>query len=61
MSKAPAPSLSLPPLRRVFDPARYHQQYFACAYRQLLPCPRRPSPAQAAMVPVGAAARPAAS
>jgi hypothetical protein len=41
MPQARVPATSLPPPRRLFEPARYSQQYFACAYLQLVPSPRR--------------------
>jgi hypothetical protein len=44
MPKAPATTTSLPPPRRVFEPARYCQQHLASAYLQLVPSPRRRIP-----------------
>ena len=46
MPKAPVPAT---PLRtcRLFEPARYSQHYLACAYRQLVPDPRRRLPRRA--------------
>ena len=41
MSKAQAPVTALPRTRRAFEPARYSQQYLACAYLQLVPRPCR--------------------